>query len=67
MSVCIYIAALRLCRRIVELKDDSFNSHIVYMNLFRPILNTLMANGRYNLVNSAILEFFEYIKVVRAT
>jgi len=58
------VAALRMCRRVVELKDKIFNSHIIFMNLFGPILDTLMANGRYNLVNSAILEFFEYINKV---
>ena len=34
--------------------------------MFRPIVKAFTANGRrYNLLNSAIIEMFEYIKIVR--
>ena len=33
-------------------------------NLFAPVVDALMSNyDRYNLLNSAILEMFEFIKV----
>ena len=57
--------ALRFCRRIVGLQDEFFNRYIIRNNLFSPIVKTLMANGqRYNLVNSAIIEFFKFITTV---
>lgn len=56
------LAALRFCRRIVSLKDEYYNRYIVRNNLFAPIIKAFMANGqRYNLLNSAIIELFEYI------
>ena len=58
-------AALRFCRRIVGLKDEFYNRYIVRNNLFKPIIKAFIANGRrYNLINSAIIELFEYIKLV---
>ncbi len=61
----IHTAALRFCRRIVRLQDEFFNRYIIRNNLFSPIVKTLMANGqRYNLVNSAIIEFFKFITTV---
>jgi protein phosphatase-4 regulatory subunit 3 len=57
------LAALRFCRRIVGLKDEFYNRYIIKHNLFSPIIKSFMANGqRYNLVNSAIIELFEFIK-----
>ncbi len=32
-SVFSSVAALRMCRRVVELKDEIFNSHIIYPHL----------------------------------
>ncbi len=59
------LAALRFCRRIVGLKDEFYNRYIVRNNLFKPIVKAFIANGRrYNLINSAIIELFEYIKLV---
>ena len=59
------VAALRFCRRIVGLKDEFYNRYIVRNNLFKPIIKAFIANGRrYNLINSAIIELFEYIKLV---
>lgn len=40
-------------------------NHIVKNNLFKPIIDAFVANGdRYNLLNSAVLELFEYIRKV---
>lgn len=58
-------AALRFCRRIVGLKDEFYNRYIVRDNLLAPIVKAFMANGRrYNLLNSAIIELFEYLRMV---
>uniref|UniRef100_A0A8C9S096 Serine/threonine-protein phosphatase 4 regulatory subunit 3 n=1 Tax=Scleropages formosus TaxID=113540 RepID=A0A8C9S096_SCLFO len=56
--------ALRFMRRIIGLKDDFYNRYIIKGNLFEPVINALLDNGtRYNLLNSAIIELFEFIKV----
>lgn len=53
-------------RRIIGLKDEYYNRYIIKGNLFEPVINALLDNGtRYNLLNSAIIELFEFIKVVR--
>lgn len=55
-------------RRIIGLKDEYYNRYIIKGNLFEPVINALLDNGtRYNLLNSAIIELFEFIKVVRNT
>ena len=60
-----FSAALRFCRRIVGLKDEFYNRYIIYKNLLSPIVKAFMANGRrYNLINSAILELFDFIRLV---
>lgn len=42
----------------------SFHRHIVKGNLFAPVVDAFIRNnGRYNLLESAILELFEFIKV----
>ncbi len=57
--------ALRFMRRIIGLKDEYYNRYIIKGNLFEPVINALLDNGtRYNLLNSAIIELFEFIKVV---
>lgn len=39
------------------------NRHIVKSNLFVPVVDAFIRNnGRYNLLESAILELFEFIK-----
>lgn len=56
---------MRFCRRIIGLKDEFYNRYIVRNNLLAPVVKAFMANGmRYNLLNSAIIELFEFIKVV---
>ena len=58
--------ALRFMRKIIALKDDFYNRYIIKGNLFAPVIDAFISNnGRYNLLDSAILEMFEFIKLVR--
>ncbi|XP_020817480.1 serine/threonine-protein phosphatase 4 regulatory subunit 3 isoform X2 [Drosophila serrata] len=58
------LGALRLLRKIIALKDEFYNRHIVKCNLFAPVVDAFIRNnGRYNLLESAILELFEFIKL----
>ncbi|KAK9288932.1 hypothetical protein L1049_017403 [Liquidambar formosana] len=57
------VAAVRFVRTILSRHDEPLINHIVKNNLLRPIVEAFVANGnRYNLLNSAILELFEYIR-----
>ncbi|XP_018797328.1 PREDICTED: serine/threonine-protein phosphatase 4 regulatory subunit 3 isoform X1 [Bactrocera latifrons] len=58
------LGALRLLRKIIALKDEFYNRHIVKGNLFAPVVDAFIRNnGRYNLLESAILELFEFVKL----
>ncbi|XP_069787587.1 serine/threonine-protein phosphatase 4 regulatory subunit 3B-like isoform X2 [Narcine bancroftii] len=58
------LCALRFMRRIIGLKDEFYNRYITKGSLFEPVINAFMDNGtRYNLLNSAIIELFEFIRV----
>lgn len=47
------------------LQDEHLMNHIVKNNILKPIVDAFVANGnRYNLLNSAVLELFEYIRKV---
>ncbi len=47
------------------MQDEHMINHIVKHNLLKPIVDTFVSNGnRYNLLNSAVLELFEYIRKV---
>ncbi|XP_043709289.1 serine/threonine-protein phosphatase 4 regulatory subunit 3-like isoform X3 [Telopea speciosissima] len=57
------VAAVRFLRTIISRNDDHLLRHIVKNNLLKPIVEAFVANGnRYNLLNSAVLELFEYIR-----
>ncbi|KAJ8444990.1 hypothetical protein Cgig2_029184 [Carnegiea gigantea] len=44
------------------LLDENLNSYIIKRNLLKHIIDVFVANGdRYNLLNSAVLELFEYM------
>ena len=59
------LGALRFMRKIIALKDEFYNRYIIKGNLFAPVIDAfVMNNGRYNLLDSAILEMFEHIKLV---
>uniref|UniRef100_G1U0U3 Protein phosphatase 4 regulatory subunit 3C n=1 Tax=Oryctolagus cuniculus TaxID=9986 RepID=G1U0U3_RABIT len=58
------LCAIRFMRRMIGLKDELYNRYIIQGNLFEPVVKALLDNGtRYNMLNSAIIELFEYIRV----
>ncbi|XP_044728570.1 serine/threonine-protein phosphatase 4 regulatory subunit 3A isoform X2 [Chrysoperla carnea] len=58
------LCALRFMRKLIALKDEFYNRYIIKGNLFAPVIDTFVRNnGRYNLLDSAILEMFEFIKL----
>uniref|UniRef100_A0A8C5GU28 Serine/threonine-protein phosphatase 4 regulatory subunit 3 n=1 Tax=Gouania willdenowi TaxID=441366 RepID=A0A8C5GU28_GOUWI len=58
------LCALRFMRRIIGLKDEFYNRYIMRNFLFEPVVKAFLNNGsRYNLMNSAIIEMFEYVRV----
>ncbi|XP_015167825.1 serine/threonine-protein phosphatase 4 regulatory subunit 3 isoform X2 [Solanum tuberosum] len=57
------VAAVRFMRTLISRNDEYLMNHIAEKNLLKPIVNAFVANGdRYNLLNSAVLELFEYIR-----
>ncbi|XP_046932330.1 serine/threonine-protein phosphatase 4 regulatory subunit 3B-like isoform X2 [Lynx rufus] len=58
------LSALRFMRGMIGLKDELYNYYIIKGNLFEPVVNAFLKNGtRYNMLNSAVIELFEYIRV----
>lgn len=58
------LGALRFMRKIIALKDDYYNRYIIKGNLFAPVIDAFLRNnGRYNLLDSAILELFDFIRL----
>ncbi|XP_077443578.1 serine/threonine-protein phosphatase 4 regulatory subunit 3 isoform X5 [Stigmatopora argus] len=58
------LCALRFMRRLIGLKDEFYNRYIMRNFLFEPVVKAFLKNGsRYNLMNSAIIEMFEYVRV----
>ncbi|KAI1240394.1 hypothetical protein IHE44_0008814 [Lamprotornis superbus] len=61
---CLALCALRFMRRIIGLKDELYNRYITLGNLFEPVVNAVLDNrNRCNLLNSALLEMFEFIQM----
>ncbi|OMO53554.1 hypothetical protein CCACVL1_28558 [Corchorus capsularis] len=57
------VAAVRFVRTILSRHDEHLINHFVKNNLLKPVIDAFVANGnRYNLLNSAVLELFEYIR-----
>ncbi|KNA15844.1 hypothetical protein SOVF_094540 [Spinacia oleracea] len=57
------VAAVRFVRTVISRNDENLNNYIMRRNLLKPIVDAFVANGdRYNLLNSAALELFEYIR-----
>lgn len=57
------LAALRFMRKIVGRNDDFYNRYIIKGDLFKPVVDQLFKSGSsYNLINSAILEMFEFVQ-----
>ncbi len=62
---CVYLGALRLMRRVIGLKDEFYHRYIIKGDLFKPVTEAFLANGhKYNLLNSAMIEMFEFIRLV---
>ncbi|KAI4364482.1 hypothetical protein MLD38_020569 [Melastoma candidum] len=56
------VAAVRFIRTVLSRHDEHIISHIIRNGLLKPVINAFVRNGhRYNLLNSAVLELFEYI------
>jgi protein phosphatase-4 regulatory subunit 3 len=54
-----------LLRRIIGLKDDVYIRHIHDKGILDAVVHCFVANGtRYNLLNSSLIELFEYIRAV---
>ncbi|XP_052027752.1 protein PPP4R3C-like [Apodemus sylvaticus] len=57
------LSAVRFMRKMIGVKDEMYNVYIIKQNLFEPVVNVFMQNGpRYNMLNSAIIELFEFIR-----
>lgn len=57
------LSALRFIRKIIQLKDEFYNRFLIQSNVFRSIVKVFESNkSKYNLLESAILELFEFIK-----
>lgn len=57
------LGIIRFVRSVVGMKDDFYNRHITKNNLLEPVVLLFKENKtKYNLINSAILELFEYIR-----
>ncbi|KAG9457907.1 hypothetical protein H6P81_002415 [Aristolochia fimbriata] len=57
------VAAVRFLRTIISRNDEHLLRHVVKSNTLKPIVEVFVDNGnRYNLLHSAILELFEYIR-----
>lgn len=58
------LCALRFMRKLIALKDEFYNRYIIKGHLFAPVIDAFVKNnGRYNLLDSAIIELFEHIRV----
>ncbi|CAG8474974.1 1937_t:CDS:10 [Acaulospora morrowiae] len=57
------LAALRCFRACIGMKEEFYNRHLVRNNHLEPIIHLLVGtNGKNNLLNSACLELFEFIR-----
>ena len=63
----IVAAALRFFRACLAKTDEFFNRYLVKHDLFLPVLELAQEEaGRDNLLSSACLDFFEFLRVVRS-
>ncbi|VDL78001.1 unnamed protein product [Nippostrongylus brasiliensis] len=57
------LAALKMLRTVLAVKDDFYNRYIVREKVLDRVVECFVRNGaRYNLLNSAMLELFDYIR-----
>lgn len=58
------LAAVRFLRTCVGLKDEFYFRYLMRNKVFEPVVSAFLANGsRYNLLNSAVLELFDFIRM----
>ena len=63
--VYLRVAALRVFRQCLGTNDEFYRRLLIKKDVFGPIVKLLLGtNGKNNLLNSACLEFFEFIKKV---
>jgi len=56
---------VRFYKTLIGMKDDFYDRHLEKHNSLEPLVDLLIRNGnRYNLLNSALLELFDFIKKV---
>nr|XP_034342318.1 protein PPP4R3C-like [Arvicanthis niloticus] len=61
--IFLILCAIRFMRKMIGLKDKIYILYIIKENLFEPVVNAFVHNGhRYNMLNSAIIELFEFIR-----
>ncbi|KAJ8444935.1 hypothetical protein Cgig2_029129 [Carnegiea gigantea] len=57
------VSAVRFIRTVISRNDESLNNYVAKRNLLKPIVDAFVANGdRCNLLNSAVLDLFEFIR-----
>ncbi|KAL2917929.1 Platinum sensitivity protein [Polyrhizophydium stewartii] len=57
------LSAVRVFRTCMNTNDEFYRRILVKKDIFGPVFAALLATkGRYNLLNSACLEFFDYIR-----
>lgn len=57
------LGALKMLRTVLAVKDDFYNRYIVREKVLDRVVECFVRNGaRYNLLNSAMLELFDYIR-----
>lgn len=57
------LCSLKMLRTVLSVKDDFYNRYIIREKVMDRVVNCFLKNGpRYNLLNSALLETFEYIR-----
>lgn len=45
------------------MKEEFYNRYLIKNHLFKPVVELFVENGhRYNMIDSAIIELFEYIQ-----
>lgn len=58
----VVVAAVRFLRTCIGRKDEFYYRYIVKNDILEPVIKAFLANGsRYNLLNSAVLELFDFI------
>ncbi|KAI8807911.1 component of IIS longevity pathway SMK-1-domain-containing protein [Cladochytrium replicatum] len=57
------LSALRVLRKCVGMKDEFYNRYLLKNDVFGPVLSAFEeTKGRNNLLNSACLELFEFVR-----